>query len=111
MDNSTQMLNVGLVVLLVLIAFVASRVGFAAYASTFGGQKFGYKFDKGRLSLCGLVVLAVLGLFFVYALIVTKHASVALGYCVGVLPLLIPGCLISVCYVPKDSNDVNKKKG
>lgn len=110
MHNALQILNISFGAVLGLLVIATARVGFSGYASTFGGRQFGYRFDKTRLPRWGYAVLAVMGACFVYALIITHQVGEAIGFCILLLPFSALGCLLSVCYVPRNSKNKSTAK-
>ena len=113
MHNVSQLLGVSLVVILGLLAISVSKVTFAGFRSTLAGRPFDYKFDKARLPRCGRVILIDMGIYFVYTLIVTSLVGETIAVCIGAaigfsllaLPFTALACLLSVCYVPRDSKN------
>jgi hypothetical protein len=103
MNNAIQVLIDSFLVVLALLVAATARVGFSGYASVLGGRQFGYKFDRTRLPRWGYTLLTIMGICFVYALIISHQAGTAIGFCIIVVPFAALGTLLNVCYVPRDS--------
>lgn len=118
MHDASRILDVSFLVILALLVVATARVGFSGYASTLGGSQFGYKFDKTRLPHWGLAVLVVMSVCLIYATAVmklTEHdisysIGTAIAFCVLLLPFVALGCLLRVCYVPRDSIPTDVRK-
>lgn len=111
MHHNFQILVPSFIIAVALLAIITAKVGFSGYASTLGGRQFGYRFDKRRLPRWRYTLMAIMGICFIYAWLVTGQVGGGLGFCVIVLPFAVLSTLLSVCYVPRNSKNKPTGKG
>lgn len=103
LHDTLQALHESYVFIALVLVVIASRVLIATRQAVHSGDKPRFVFDKTKLPQWGKNASVVMGIFFVYTLLVSGKVLGAIGFCLIVLPFVMLVCLLGVYYAPLDS--------
>lgn len=101
MQNAQEILIYSTITVMAVSLLAGIKVGISSYGATLGNQKFRYRLDRTRLPVPGIVMASLAALLFVYGLIISRDAGLAIEFCLATTVFAGIGLTLRICYVRK----------
>ncbi len=102
MHNANSILGISTLVVILVDVVLVFRVTVASYGTVFAKRNYAYRFDKTKLPLFAVTLVAAVFALFSYGFLIARDVSDATGFCLINTAILSIGIFIASTYRKKD---------
>jgi hypothetical protein len=100
--NSQAILGISTLVVILIDVALVFKVTFASYGTIFASKKYAYSFDKSKLLMFFMIVLAAAIMLLGYGYLIAKRLNDAVDFCLINTAIISIGIFIAVTYKKKN---------